>query len=48
MGEMKRDPNMPQFCDACFTGQYAVELTDHNDLKTGTRVSNLQERKAKG
>jgi amidophosphoribosyltransferase len=47
MGEMKRDPNMPQFCDACFTGDYAVELTDHNDLKTGARVSNLQERKAK-
>ncbi len=48
MGEIKRDPALPQFCDACFTGQYAVELTDHDNLKTGTRVSNLHERKAKG
>jgi amidophosphoribosyltransferase len=28
MGEMRRDPNLPQFCDACFTGEYPTPLTD--------------------
>ena len=28
IGEAKRDPDNPQFCDACFTGDYAVELVD--------------------
>ena len=30
VGEAKRDNNNPQFCDACFTGDYAIELTDRN------------------
>lgn len=29
MGEAKRIARAPQFCDACFTGDYPVELTDH-------------------
>lgn len=28
VGEKKRKPE-PQYCDACFTGDYAIELTDH-------------------
>ena len=28
MGEAKRDPQIPQFCDACFTGEYPIRLTD--------------------
>lgn len=28
VGESKRDAANPQFCDACFTGDYPVELTD--------------------
>jgi len=28
IGEAKRNPDNPQFCDACFTGDYAVELVD--------------------
>ncbi len=28
LGEARRDPNMPQFCDACFSGDYAIPLTD--------------------
>jgi amidophosphoribosyltransferase len=47
MGEMKRESGAPQFCDACFTGEYAVELTDHNGLGNGAVISNMQERKAK-
>ncbi|HIJ37993.1 MAG TPA: amidophosphoribosyltransferase [Rhodospirillaceae bacterium] len=28
VGETARDPKQPQFCDACFTGDYPVLLTD--------------------
>jgi amidophosphoribosyltransferase len=28
MGEGKRDTDAPQFCDACFSGAYPIELTD--------------------
>ena len=27
-GQQGRDPEQPQFCDACFTGEYPLELTD--------------------
>jgi amidophosphoribosyltransferase len=30
VGEAARDNDMPQFCDACFTGQYPTRLTDHD------------------
>ena len=28
MGEGARNPGAPQFCDACFSGAYPIELTD--------------------
>jgi amidophosphoribosyltransferase len=28
MGEGKRKADAPQFCDACFSGAYPIELTD--------------------
>jgi len=28
MGEKRRDKSTPQFCDACFTGDYPIALTD--------------------
>jgi amidophosphoribosyltransferase len=28
MGEGKRDADSPQFCDACFSGAYPIDLTD--------------------
>ncbi|WP_207458435.1 amidophosphoribosyltransferase [Azospirillum sp. SYSU D00513] len=31
MGEEKRDPNNIRFCDACFTGDYPIALTDTLD-----------------
>ncbi|HEU5047216.1 MAG TPA: amidophosphoribosyltransferase [Rickettsiales bacterium] len=31
MGEAKRDSGAPQFCDACFTGDYPIELTDYKN-----------------
>lgn len=30
MGETKRNTEKPQFCDACFSGDYAIPLTDLN------------------
>jgi len=30
VGEMRRDPNQPQYCDACFTGEYPTRLTDRD------------------
>lgn len=36
MGEEKRDNKQPQFCDACFTGEYATALTD---LQGGAKVN---------
>ncbi len=30
VGEAKRNNEIPQYCDACFTGDYAVELKDKN------------------
>ena len=47
LGEEKRDDHAPQFEDACFTGFYPVPLTDHDNNRTGTQVSRLQEREAK-
>jgi amidophosphoribosyltransferase len=34
MGEGKRDAESPQFCDACFSGAYPIDLTD---LTGGTK-----------
>lgn len=28
MGEAKRDNTQPKYCDACFTGDYPINLTD--------------------
>ncbi len=30
MGETKRNSALPQFCDACFSGDYPIRLTDMN------------------
>lgn len=42
VGEAKRNGELPQFCDACFTGDYPVELTDHTEKRTGLRVTGMQ------
>lgn len=30
VGEAKRNSGNPQYCDACFSGEYPIELTDHD------------------
>lgn len=48
LGEEKRNNEQPQFEDACFTGDYPVELVDHNNNWTGTKVTVLSERQGRG
>jgi amidophosphoribosyltransferase len=35
MGEVGRDPSAPRFCDACFSGDYPIRLTDATEGKDG-------------
>jgi amidophosphoribosyltransferase len=30
VGEAKRQPDAPQYCDACFSGEYPIALTDRD------------------
>jgi amidophosphoribosyltransferase len=43
MGKTKRDAAAPQFCDACFTGEYPIPLVDHDAGKVSTQLSLLTE-----
>jgi amidophosphoribosyltransferase len=43
MGEDGRDPEQPQFCDACFTGDYPIRLTDAEDGGAPAQLSLLAE-----
>ncbi|MEM9684994.1 MAG: amidophosphoribosyltransferase, partial [Pseudomonadota bacterium] len=43
MGEEGRDPSQPQFCDACFTGEYPTVLTDHDTGSVTKQLSLLEE-----
>jgi len=47
VGETKRNSNAPQYCDACFTGEYPVELVDHDQNCADEKVTDLQERRIK-
>ncbi|HEU4838412.1 MAG TPA: hypothetical protein VFS88_03260, partial [Micavibrio sp.] len=46
LGEAERQHDAPKYCDACFTGEYPVELVDkiasgttpRNKAKTGARM----------
>lgn len=46
-GHAQRDNQSPQYCDACFTGDYPVRLADHEARATGAKVSSLSERLSK-
>ncbi|MDA1324263.1 MAG: amidophosphoribosyltransferase [Proteobacteria bacterium] len=41
MGYEKRNPGMPQYCDACFSGEYPVPLIDQEDGQTTSQLSFL-------
>ena len=43
MGEGKRDARSPQFCDACFSGEYPIELPDISGGRKDGQLSLLAE-----
>jgi amidophosphoribosyltransferase len=43
MGEEARDPDQPQFCDACFTGDYPISLSDSESGVGPVQLSLLAE-----
>ena len=40
LGHAGRNETAPQYCDACFTGDYPTRLTDHDELE-GNEVMTL-------
>jgi len=46
VGEAKRDMDKPQYCDACFTGEYPTPLTDLNTQELPHQLSLLTEGRA--
>ena len=42
VGELKRNDD-PQYCDACFTGEYPIPLTDHQDQAEPNLLTLLKE-----
>ncbi len=43
MGETGRDPEAPQYCDACFTGAYPTRLSDHEGSDIPKQLTLLAE-----
>ncbi|WP_187336449.1 amidophosphoribosyltransferase [Novosphingopyxis iocasae] len=41
LGEARRDDPRPQYCDACFTGDYPTRLTDHDALERPDQLTLL-------
>jgi amidophosphoribosyltransferase len=44
MGERGRNPHAPYFCDACFSGDYPIPLTDQSQGSSSAQLSLLAER----
>jgi amidophosphoribosyltransferase len=44
LGEDMRNDSAPQYCDACFTGDYPTRLTDQEDAEVPDQLSLLAER----
>jgi len=43
VGEAKRNGELPQYCDACFTGEYPIRLADRDGGRS-RQLSLLTER----
>jgi len=44
LGESRRNESCPQYCDACFTGDYPTTLTDFDDVSQVNQLELLSER----
>jgi amidophosphoribosyltransferase len=42
-GSTNRNDKQPQFCDACFSGDYPIELTDIDGGRKDAQLSLLAE-----
>ena len=45
LGESGRDMEIPQYCDACFSGDYPIRLVDHDKDPAQHQLSLLDEHK---
>ena len=45
LGENGRDIEIPQYCDACFSGEYPIQLVDHDKNPAQQQLSLLDEHK---
>ena len=43
IGETGRNKDQPQFCDACFTGEYPIALSDRQHNRDKLKISTLKE-----
>jgi amidophosphoribosyltransferase len=43
MGESRRNSDAPQYCDACFTGDYPISLSDRDGGGLPAQLSLLTE-----
>ncbi|MEG3618902.1 amidophosphoribosyltransferase [Magnetovibrio sp. PR-2] len=43
VGQNGRNDDMPQYCDACFTGEYPIALVDHEGGANGAQLTLLSE-----
>ncbi|HJO87138.1 MAG TPA: amidophosphoribosyltransferase, partial [Rhodospirillales bacterium] len=43
VGEDQREPDVPHYCDACFSGEYPIDLTDQNGGTASAQLSLLSE-----
>jgi amidophosphoribosyltransferase len=44
LGEERRADIRPQYCDACFSGEYPTRLTDQDDVMPEAQLFRLDER----
>ena len=44
LGESRRADIRPQYCDACFTGDYPTRLTDQDEILPEAQLFQLDER----
>ena len=42
VGEQSRDQSQPQYCDACFTGNYPTSLTDFSEAQATTEPERIE------
>ena len=42
VGELKRNPKSPQYCDACFTGEYPIDIVDGDEITSCNTIKHAK------